>query len=179
VLLRLNPHEIRVFDDCPHLSVSLTEAYRLVGALEDRIYAVETSLRRPRPVRPFSVAFDHDGANTVEYRVYLDGVKVLTLPVSALVNGSVTSSPITVTTAAAHSLTVSAFNAGAVGGPPEAISAALALTGCTNCGAPTAPKNLRIQIVATAALNSKGEVTGVTITSVTIDPPVTVQPRKR
>jgi hypothetical protein len=61
--------------------------------------------------KPFSVTATHDGKDTEGYRLYLDGVKALDIPIGQLAAGVVTSQPLSVRERGSHAVVVSAYNA--------------------------------------------------------------------
>ena len=105
-------------------------------------------------------SFDHDGANTVDYRLWLDGAPVgANVPVSTLLNGVVTLPAITLTAVGSHRIEVSASNGtDMVKSSPIYVSASLP--------APSAPKQFKITIAGVVA--SDGTLSGLTLTAVEV-----------
>jgi hypothetical protein len=86
----------------------------------------------------FSVAADHDGANTDGYRLYLNGAVWQVLPVSALVGGTITFSQFgNGIVKGVYVFYVEAYNA-------EGVAVSYTLTLTVTTGNPTAPGKPRI-----------------------------------
>jgi hypothetical protein len=87
----------------------------------------------------YQVQATHDGINTVGYRLYVDAVQVVDVPVSVLAAGKVTITAPALTTRGAHTVVMSAYNA-----DNESKSVPFAFTGVLP--APGAPGNITIII---------------------------------
>jgi hypothetical protein len=118
---------------------------------------------------PYSVAADHDGVNTEGFNLYLDTVKVGTVPVSALLTGVVTFKGLLGPAKGAHSLVMGAYNTDIDGTVNEAQSTALAFS--SKKVPPGKPSNVRILVslnpktgvISLRVVNDDGEsvLTGV------------------
>lgn len=93
----------------------------------------------------FSAVADHDGANTVGYRLYIDNVKVGTdVPLASLQAGSVTVAALVAPARGSHTLQISAYNADF-----ESKSDPFAFT--TKLPPPGKPGNLRLLFAVVVA----------------------------
>lgn len=88
-------------------------------------------------------SMNHDGVNTVGYRLYLDGKVLLELPVASLANNTITFN-IPPVARGAHTLAASAYNA-----DHETMSASLPFE--ARSPAPAPPGNLTLTVVLTVA----------------------------
>lgn len=123
---------------------------------------------------PYRVAADHNGVDTIGYRVYVDNVKVGNdLPLAALVAGVVTSVDLPGVARGAHTIQVAAYNE-----DNEVKSDPLSFTAKKK--APGKPTNTRIVLVANVASN--GSVTfsvqEVTTEDVDADGNAVTKPKK-
>lgn len=108
-----------------------------------------------------TASFEHDGLNTIDYRLWLDGEPIgQNIPVAALVNGVVTMPALTLS-AGSHRLEVSASDG------VDMVKSSPIYVDVTSTVPlpPSAPKNFKITIEGVLA---DGVLSGVTVTAVEV-----------
>jgi hypothetical protein len=97
----------------------------------------------------FTLSADHDGVNTTAYRVYVDDAQVgPDIPVSALANGTVTTSPLPALAEGTHAVRLAAVGPG---GETKSDPLSIVVT----LPPPSKPTNLRITAVVSIGADGR------------------------